>query len=183
MLERDSLPMARNTCCMAAAWPRSSGMLRRAASDVRGHGGLLRGAAHQVHRLVDVEGLRQVLEGAALIGRHRRIQIRVRSHDDHRQSGPRDLDLLQQIEAAAAGHADVGHQHIGQHRRAAPSIRCPPGRSSARSCRCPCRAFSSTQRMEASSSTSQTCRGFAFMRNPWAEKSRISFDRARCRTR
>jgi hypothetical protein len=32
MLERDNRPTARNTCCMAAAWPSNSGMLRRAAS-------------------------------------------------------------------------------------------------------------------------------------------------------
>ena len=90
--------------------------LRNAASrrvDIDRDGGLLRGAADQVHGLVDVEGLGQVLEGAALIGRDGGIEVGVRRHDDHRQAGARHLDFLEQIEAAAAGHADVGHQHVG----------------------------------------------------------------------
>ena len=53
----------------------------------------LRGAPHQRHRLVDVEGLGQILERAALVGRHRAAQIRVRGHDDDRQRRARVADL------------------------------------------------------------------------------------------
>ena len=63
--------------------------LRDAAAgglDIDRDGRLLRGAAHEVHRLVDVEGLGQILEGAALIGRDRRIEVGMRGHDDHRQA-------------------------------------------------------------------------------------------------
>ena len=76
--------------------------------------GLLRGTAHKVDRLVDVEWLGQIFECAALIGRNRGVQIRMRGHDDDRQSGARDLDFLEQVQAAAAGHADIGHEHIGR---------------------------------------------------------------------
>ena len=81
--------------------------------DIGGHRGLLGGAAHQIHRLVDVEGLGQVFERAALIGGDRRVQIRMRGHHDDRQAGPRHLNFLQQFEPAASGHANVGHQHVG----------------------------------------------------------------------
>ena len=80
---------------------------------VDGHGGLLRGAAHQVDRLVDVEGLGQVLECAALIGGHRRVQIGMCGHHDDGQPGPRHLNFLEQLETAASRHSDVGHQYVG----------------------------------------------------------------------
>ena len=105
--------------------------------DVDGDRRLLRGAAHEVHRLVDVEGLGQVLERAALIGGDRRIQIGVRGHDDDRQAGPRHLNVLEQVEAAAPGHADVGHQHIGRVGAQGRQAHCRPGRSTWRPCRCP----------------------------------------------
>ena len=67
MLERASLPMARNTCCMAGRGPSSSGMRGGAGLDVPGTLGLLRGAPHEGDRLVDVEGLGQVLERSPLV--------------------------------------------------------------------------------------------------------------------
>ena len=73
---------------------------------------LRRGAAHQLDRLVDVERLRQVFERAALVRRDGAVEIGVRRHHDHRQSRPLAADLLEQVEAAAAGHADVGHEHV-----------------------------------------------------------------------
>ena len=78
--------------------------------------------------------------------------------------GPRALDLLEQIEAAAARHADVGHQHIGRVGAQRRQAHCPPDRSSVAAMPLPFRAFSSTQRIDASSSTNQTCSGFAFIR-------------------
>ena len=73
-----------------------------------------RGAAHERDRLVDVEGLRQVLEGAALVGRHRIRQIRVRGHHDDRELRARIVDALEELEPRGAGHADVGDQDIGR---------------------------------------------------------------------
>ncbi len=81
--------------------------------DIDGNRCLLGGAAHQIDGLVDVEGLGQILEGAALICGNRRVQIGVRRHDDDGKTGPRHLNVLEQIQSAASGHADVGHQHIG----------------------------------------------------------------------
>ena len=89
--------------------------LRDAASrrlDVGGNRRLLCGAPDQVNRLVDVEGLRQVLEGAALISGDGRVEIRMRRHHDDGQAGARSLDFLEQIEAAAPGHANVRHQYV-----------------------------------------------------------------------
>jgi len=70
--------------------------------------------AYQRHGLIDVERFRQIFEGAALEGRHRRIEVGIGGHDDDRQVGVILLDLAQQVEAAGAGHADVGNQHARQ---------------------------------------------------------------------
>ncbi len=80
--------------------------------------GLLERTAHERHRLVHVEGLGQVLEGAALEGRHRAVEVRVRGHDDDRQLRVAGLHLLQQVQAGFAGHADIGQQHGRRLRRA-----------------------------------------------------------------
>ena len=70
------------------------------------------GAPHQGHRLIDVEGLGQVLERAALVGGHCVAQIRVRRHDDDRQRRARVADAAQQLQPRGARHADVGDQHV-----------------------------------------------------------------------
>ncbi len=87
-------------------------MLRRAASTSVDTVPCCAGAAHQIDGLVDVEGLGQIFEGASLIRRHRCVQVRVRGHYDDRQARPRPLNFLEQVQAAAPGHADVRHQHI-----------------------------------------------------------------------
>ena len=112
-LERDRRPMARNICCMAGALPSSSDI----CTGRRGFRGTLihlRGAAHQVHGLVDVEGLGQVFERAALVGGHRAAQVGVRRHHDDGQSRVPLVHIAQQFQARLARHADVGHQHIGR---------------------------------------------------------------------
>jgi hypothetical protein len=43
----------------------------------------------------------------------RAVQVGVGGHDDDRQVGQLLLDLAQQIQARAAGHADVADQHLG----------------------------------------------------------------------
>jgi hypothetical protein len=43
------------------------------------------GPAHQVDGLVDVEGLGQVFEGAALEGRNGGVEVGIGGHDDDRQ--------------------------------------------------------------------------------------------------
>jgi hypothetical protein len=70
--------------------------------------------AHQLDGLVDVERLRQILEGAAFIRRHRARQIRMRGHHDDRQRGMSGAHFAQQIYAGSARHADVGEQHVGR---------------------------------------------------------------------
>ena len=121
--------------------------------------GLLRGAAHEVDRLVDVKGFGQVFECAALIGRDRCVQIRMRGHDDDRQSGARDLDFLEQSKPLRPG------MRISVMRTSGASPRSAVKTLSAWSKHLavmplPFSAFSNTQRMDESSSTSQTCSGF-----------------------
>ena len=115
-------PMARNTSCMAGAWPSISGV---ATWPLVAHFFALaffHRAADQFHRLGHVEGLGQVFEGAALERRHRAVEVGVGGHDDHRQARQPRLDLVQQVEARATGHADVADQDLGPSlRRPAPS--------------------------------------------------------------
>jgi hypothetical protein len=73
----------------------------------------LRSAAHQVDGVIDVEGLRQILEGAAPVGRHGGAEVGVRGHHDDGQVRVRGLHAPQQVDAGLAGHAHVGDQHVG----------------------------------------------------------------------
>ncbi len=72
----------------------------------------LDGAADELHRLGQVEGFGQVLEGSALEGRDGTVQVGVRGHDDDGQAGLLGADLLEQFQAGAAGHADIADQHL-----------------------------------------------------------------------
>jgi hypothetical protein len=67
---------------------------------------------HQIYGLVYVERFGQIFEGTALEGCHGGIEVRVRGHDDDRQVRMIGLGVAQQVESAAAGHADVGDQHL-----------------------------------------------------------------------
>ena len=46
------------------------------------------GPTHQVDRIIDIKRLGQILEGTALVGGHRTVQIGMRGHDDGGQTGP-----------------------------------------------------------------------------------------------
>jgi hypothetical protein len=70
------------------------------------------GPPNQFHGLVDVKGFGQVFKGAALEGRHRRIEVGIGGHDDHRQFRKMLLDVAQQFQAALARHADVRDQYL-----------------------------------------------------------------------
>jgi hypothetical protein len=113
MFERASRPMARNTSCIDGASPMMSGLLSQRLGRRRRLLLCPAGAAHLIDGLVEVEGLRQVLEGTAVEGGHGAVEVRVRGHDDDRQVRDGGVDLLQQIEAVDAGHADVGQDHVG----------------------------------------------------------------------
>ena len=71
------------------------------------------GAADELHRPRQVEGLRKVFEGAALKRRDGAIKVGEGGHDDDRQSRVLGLDLVEQIEAGTTRHADVAHQDLG----------------------------------------------------------------------
>ena len=62
--------------------------------------------------MIDVEGLRQVFERAALEGRYRAVEVRIRGHDDDRDLRMPLLHFGQQLEARFARHADVGDEHL-----------------------------------------------------------------------
>ncbi len=71
-----------------------------------------RRAPDQGDRLIDVERLRQIFERAAFVGGYRASEVGMRRHDDDRQRGPGIADLLQQLQARLARHADIGEQDI-----------------------------------------------------------------------
>ncbi len=73
----------------------------------------VRGAPDECDSLVDIEWLGQVFERPSLVGRDSAVQVRVRGHDDHRQARVLLANPRQQVQAAGAGHADVGDDHIG----------------------------------------------------------------------
>jgi len=88
---------------------------RRCGAAVRAHAlARLRGAPHQVDGVIDVEGLGQILEGAAPVGGHGGAEIGVRRHHDDRQVRVRGLHALEQVDPRLAGHAHVGDQHVGR---------------------------------------------------------------------
>jgi hypothetical protein len=70
------------------------------------------GAADQLDGARQVEGLGQVFEGAALERRNGAVEVGERRHDDDGQAGVLGLDLVEQVEPGAAGHADVAHQDL-----------------------------------------------------------------------
>ena len=74
---------------------------------------LPRRARDELDRFVDVERLRQILEGAALIGRHGAVEIRVRRDDDDGDVGIHAREPLHELEPAHVRHADVRDQHVG----------------------------------------------------------------------
>ena len=74
---------------------------------------LTRGARHELHRFVDVERLRQILERTALIRGHGAVEIGVRGDHDDRHVGVRAREPLHELEPAHVRHADVGDQHVG----------------------------------------------------------------------
>jgi len=70
--------------------------------------------AHQLHRLVHVEGLREVLERPPLVGCDGAVEVRVRGHDDDRQVRETTADLPQQLEAVPVWHPDVRDHDVWQ---------------------------------------------------------------------
>ena len=70
------------------------------------------GSPHQCYGFIHIKGLRQVLEGAALIGIDRTVQIGVRRHDDDRNFRLFFLDQLQQRETIDTRHADIGENDL-----------------------------------------------------------------------
>ena len=87
--------MARNTSCMAGAWPRISGEPSSASCSPLWRHAFIHGAADQFDSVIDVEGFGQVFESAALKGRDGTFQIGMGSHDDDRQRRVALLQLLQ----------------------------------------------------------------------------------------
>ena len=67
--------------------------------------------ADELDRGIDVKRFRQVFEGATLKRRDRALQVGVRGHDDDGDLRQACLDLLQQVDARLAWHADVTHHH------------------------------------------------------------------------
>ena len=75
--------------------------------------GILHRAADELNRLRDVEGLRQVFEGAALEGRDGAVEVRKGRHDDDGQIGRDFLHAREKINPRKPRHPDVGNEHEG----------------------------------------------------------------------
>ena len=90
----------------AAPDPRDSGALDR-------HRSLADRAAHDGDGLINIEGLRQVFEGAALKRRHGPFQIGVGGHDDDRDLCEPAVYVVEQGQAVRARHADVADDGVG----------------------------------------------------------------------
>ncbi len=73
---------------------------------------LLERAPHEPDRMVDIEGLGQVFESAALECGDRAFEVRVRGHDDDGSRRQPRLQLLHELEARSAGHADIAHHDL-----------------------------------------------------------------------
>ena len=83
-----------------------SGGAGRARRRLRGR------ASDERERMVDVEGLGQVLERAPLECRDGALQIRVRGHHDHGNLRVLLLDRAEQGESRLSGHPYVGDEHL-----------------------------------------------------------------------
>ncbi len=112
-LDWESRPIARNTSCIAGAWPSISVVapVAVATADLRGRLG--HRAADEGYRMIDVERLRQVFERPALEGRDGAVEVRVRGHDDHGEPRKALLDLVEEREPRLARHPDVRDDHAG----------------------------------------------------------------------
>ncbi len=62
--------------------------------------------------MIDVEWLGKILERPALKRRHRTVEVRVGSHDDHRHLWEALSDVAQERQAGFTGHADIGNQYL-----------------------------------------------------------------------
>jgi hypothetical protein len=67
---------------------------------------------NQFQCLIDIEGFRQILEGAALKRRHGALKVGIGGHDDDRHCRKAFLEELQQFEPRLTRHADVRNQHL-----------------------------------------------------------------------
>jgi hypothetical protein len=151
----DRRPIARNTSCIAGAWPRISGVSVGRDLDAGFAQALFQRAPDQRHGLVDVEGLGQVFEGAALEGGDRRIEVGEGGDDDDRQAGMLFLDGCSRSRPDSPGMrmSDTSTCGVSLSKRGQRVASVGEKLRVARFSRA--RAFSSTQRIDASSSTIQ----------------------------
>ena len=112
-LDCDSRPMARNTSCIAGAWPRISGVLGR-ASRTACASRRLSSSARRISSTAwsTSKGLGRYSKAppwkaATALSRSEYAVITMTG-----TAGWRCLTALQQLEAREPGHADVGHQHF-----------------------------------------------------------------------
>ena len=152
----DSRPIARNTSCIAGAWPRISGVSLGCLGRRLLPQALFDRAPDQFDRMVDVERLGQILECAALERGDRALEIGIRGHDDDRQVRIALLRLLQELQARFARHPDVAYHHLRRLcvERVQRLARADENVLYAMFSRVS--AFSNTQRIERSSSMIQT---------------------------
>ena len=72
------------------------------------------GAAHAVEQAFGGEGFLDEIVGALAQGLHRHRHIAVAGDQDHRQVAVQRHQLVQQLQAIAAGHAHVADHHAGE---------------------------------------------------------------------
>ena len=79
-------------------------------ADLAPHFAHLEGAIDEQADLGEVEGLDDEVENAVLDRPHRRIEVSVGGHQDHRRAGAQLEHRAHGLDSREAGHADV-HQH------------------------------------------------------------------------
>jgi len=67
---------------------------------------------NQFQCLIDIEGLRQILEGAALKRRYGALEVGIGGHDDDRYCREAFLEELQQFQPRLTRHPDVRNQYL-----------------------------------------------------------------------
>src|SRR5689334_22831196 len=71
------------------------------------------GLLDAIEQILVAEGLLQEVEGPMLHGLDCHRDVAVAGHENHRDGGAAQVELLLKLEAAHAGHADVEHQAAG----------------------------------------------------------------------
>jgi hypothetical protein len=97
--------------CMAELWPTMAS--RAAEGDGLGHEAVaVDGAPDQLEQLGDFKRLEQVIVGAKFGGLDGGLRGAKRGDENDGQAGPGGVQLAHELQAAQAGHFQIGDDHV-----------------------------------------------------------------------